>query len=165
MTQPASVQADGSLAVLWVETLSLPTAPTVAELTAGSVINLSCYLTSTGFTPSTDEQVSTDPRLCSRQTFERAGRFTDRLQLMYVYNLLSSGDNQAYLGLVYLNEGFVVARWGEPYENVVTAGDIVDVYPAQCGIQQKQPPEENSVLKVTQTIHITGPVRRDVVVV
>ena len=165
MTLPLSVPSDGYLAAWWVETMSNPAAPTLAELTAGSVVTLSCYLTGTGFQPTTDEQVATDPRLCSRQTFEKAGRFTDRLSLMYVHNPANAAENAAYLALPYLNDGFVVARWGLLAETALAVGQLVDVYPAQCGVQQKQPPEENSVLKVTQTIHITGSVKRDVLVV
>lgn len=164
MSQPISISADGSLKVAWVPTIADVENPTQAELTAGSVIDLSCYLTAGGFTPNTDEQVITDDRLCSRQTFERPGRFTDTLEVMYVHNPDSAGNNVAYTTLAYLTSGYIVSRWGVDYETAFATGDIVDVIPAQAGIQRKSPPEANSVLKVAQKIFITGEVQRDVVV-
>jgi len=167
VTQPLSVSADGNLLVKWVPTIANTLAPTAAEINAGSAVDLSCYLTGSGFGPSTDEAIVPDPRLCSRQVFEAPGRLTEMLQLGYVFNPASPADNVAYLTLIYLTLGFVVARWGIAFETAVVGGSVqkVDVYPARCGIQQKQPPEENSVLRVSQKIFVRGAVRRDVAVV
>lgn len=165
MTQPASVPADGNLKVAWVATIADPANPTAGELTAGSVVDLSCYLTATGFNPATDEQTITDDRLCSRATFERPGRHTDSLEVTYVFNPDSPADDEAYQTLAYLEEGFLALRWGVPYETAFAAADIVDVYPIQCGIQRKQPPTANSVLMAVQKLFIPSPgVQRDVAV-
>jgi hypothetical protein len=164
MTQPASFPADGSLKVLWVPTIAVVTAPTVAELTAGSVKDLSCYLTAEGFTPATEEQAISDDRLCSRQTFERRGRFQDTLDLAYIYNPASAPDNQAYIALAPGTLGYVVARWGVAFETAIAATQIVDVMPAECGIRKKQPPTASSVLTVGQKIFIRAGVQRDVAV-
>lgn len=165
MTQPVSVPADGALKVAYVPTIADTENPTVAELTAGGVVELSCYLTAGGYTPNTDEQVIADDRLCSRQTFERPGRYTDTLEIMYVHNPDSPGNNVAYTTLAYLTTGYLVARWGVDYEAAFATGDIVDVIPIQAGIQRKAPPEANSVLKASQKMFVTGKVQRDVVVV
>lgn len=166
MTQPASIAADGNLLVKWVPAIANTAAPLATEINAGGSVDLSCYLTGSGFAPSTDEAVVPDPRLCSRQTFEAPGRLTEMLQIGYVFNPASPADNVAYLTLIYLTLGFVVARWGIAYESAVVGGSVqkVDVYPAKCGIQQKQPPEENSVLRVSQKIFVRGAVKRDVAV-
>ncbi|MET7395623.1 hypothetical protein ABZS66_19245 [Dactylosporangium sp. NPDC005572] len=164
MTQPTSVPADGSLKAVWVPVLADPTNPTAAECNAGGALDASCYLTDTGFTPNTDEQAIVDNRLCSRQTFEQPGRYTDSLELGYVHNPASPGDNQAYTTFAYRTAGYIVTRWGLDFEDDIAAGDIVDVYPVKCGIQRKSPPEANSVLKVMQKMFVTGTVRRDVVV-
>jgi len=163
---PTSVPADGSLKVLWVPEIADPSAPQVDELTAPTVVDLSCYLTDDGFQPATNEEVSTDPRLCSRQVYERVGRFTDSLTLTYVYQAQAPGapDNLAFTTLRHRELGFVVTRWGTDYELPIEDGDIVDVYPAECGVQQKQPPEANGRLRVTQRIFVRGPVQRDVTV-
>ncbi|MFG2046135.1 hypothetical protein ACGFIW_01725 [Micromonospora sp. NPDC048935] len=165
MTMPNSVPADGNQAVWWVPALADPENPTVAELTAPSVIDASCYLTAEGWTPETDEQTVTDERLCSTSTYEQPGRLQHSLNVSYVHNPDSPADNELYLALTRLTTGYWVARIGVPYDQAVTAGDIVDVYPAKMGWRRKQPGTANSVLTVTQKPFITGPVVQDAVVV
>lgn len=169
MTQPVptSIPADGSVKVLWVPVIADPTAPTVTELTAVGVVDLSCYLTDDGWTPATDEQVSTDNRLCSRQTFERIGRFTDSLDIVYVYQgqALAAGDNLAFATLLHRELGNIVSRWGADYEVPIAAADLVDVAPAECGVQKKQAPEANGRLRIMQKIFIRNTVHRSVAVV
>jgi hypothetical protein len=165
MTQPTSVPADGNQLVLWVPTIAAPSAPTVAELTGVSVVNLSCYLAGNGFNNSVDEGSVDDPRLCSRQTFEQPGKFKHGLNLIYVYNPKSPTNDVARLTLVYLTTGYIVTRYGVAFETTPAAADIVDVYPAKCGKQVKMPSEDNSVLKIGQKIFITGEVEENAVVV
>jgi hypothetical protein len=169
MTQPlpTSIPADGSVKVLWVPAIADTTAPTLDELTDTTVIDLSCYLTDDGFAPSLDEQVSTDNRLCSRQTFERRGRFTYGLNLSYVYQgqELLATDNKAYATLVPGELGNVVVRWGADYEVPVEVDDIVAVWPGECGEQQEQAPEANGRLRVMQRIFIRDTVQKKTAVV
>lgn len=169
MTQPVptSIPADGSVKVLWVPTIADPTAPTVTELTDTTVVDLSCYLTDDGWQPNTDEQVSTDNRLCSRQTFERIGRFTDQLDIVYVYQGqdLAAADNEAFTTLLHRELGNIVSRWGADYEVPIAADDVVDVAPAECGVQKKQAPEANGRLRIMQKIFIRNTLHRDVTVV
>lgn len=166
MTQPipTSIPADGSLKVLWVPTIATPAEPTVDELTDTTVVDLSCYLTDDGYTPSLDEQVSTDNRLCSRQTFERRGRFTYGLNITYVYQgqNLTVNDNKAFATLRAGELGYVVSRWGADYEDAIEAGDLVEVWPAECGEQMKQQPEANGRLRIMQRIFIRSSVAKDV---
>lgn len=167
MTQPVSIPADGNLLVLWVPAIAIPAAPTVSELSAGTVIDLSGYLTGDGYSPSTDEQTVTDDRLNSRQTYEQPGRFTDSLEIAYVYRQQDAAatDNKAFVTLKRGVTGFIVERWGKAFETAVAASDVVDVKPAKCGIQRKVPGEANSILRLNQKIFITGAVQRDVAVV
>lgn len=164
---PLSIPADGSLKVLWVPAIADVTEPTLDELTDVTVIDLSCYITADGWTPGTDEQVSTDDRLCSRQTYERRGRFTDTLEITYVYQgqEMAATDNKAFSTLRAGELGFVVARWGADFELPMAVADLVDVYPAECGVQRKQPPEANGRLKIMQKIFIRSSTQRDVAVV
>lgn len=169
MTQPVpiSIPADGSVKVLWVPVIADALAPTLDELTAPEVIDLSCYLTDDGYAPAVDEQASTDARLCSRQVFERPGRFTYSLNLTYVYQGqdLSANDNRAFATLRPRELGNVVSRWGADYEDPVELGDLVEVWPSECGQQMKQAPEANGRLRLMQRIFITNLVRKDVAVV
>lgn len=165
--QPTSVPADGSVKVVFVSALADTAEPLVAEATAAGAIDLSCYLTADGLNMSTDEQTITDDRLCSRQTFEQPGRFSDAMEVGYVYdpqNAVTTED-LAYKTLKRGVKGFLIIRWGADYEAALTAGDVVDVVPVTWGIQRKQTPEANSVLKVMQKPFITGSVQRDVEIV
>ncbi len=164
MTQPASVPNDGNVKVAYVTTIANTAAPTVAELTAGSTKDLSCYLTAEGLTPGTDEQVTPDDRLCSRQTFERRGRFTNTMEIGYVHNPTSAPNNVAYTTLDPGVSGYLVVRWGTAYETAFAAGDIVDVYPITAGEQRKSPPTANSVLTAMQKLFVTNTVQKDVTV-
>jgi hypothetical protein len=164
MTSPVAVPADGNLKVYYVATLADTENPALAELNAGTSKDLSCYITSDGFQTTLDEQTITDNRLCSRATFERPGRWQKQMTLSYVHNPDSAPNNVAYLTLSYLATGFIVARWGVPYDDAWAAGDIVDVYPIQAGKPMKNPPAENTVLTVTQKMFITGESIDDAVV-
>jgi len=167
MTAPLSVLGDGNVKVSWVTTLTSQTAPAITELNAASSADLSCYLTADGLTTGSDEQGVTDDRLCSVQTFEKPGRYSDTMELMYVYQpqLPSAADNKAFFTLVHLTSGFIVIRWGKPYASAFIATDRVNVYPATCGVQREQPPEANSVLKIAQKIWVSGRVQRNVAAV
>ena len=167
MPDPISLPADGNLKVMWVPNIADVALPSAAVLNGVTSIDLSCYLTADGFTPGGDEQAITDDRLCSRQTFERPGRFSDTLELMYVYQpqALAATDNEAFNTLKHLTTGFVVTRWGKDYALPFAAADQVDVIPVQLGRQMKAAPEANSVLKVSQRTFITGTVKKDVAVV
>jgi hypothetical protein len=151
--------------VLWVPTIADPENPTATELNAGSVVDMSCYLTGEGWQSSTDEQTVTDERLCSTATYEQPGRYSDTLTVGYVHNPTSPSNNIAYTTLPRGTVGNLVTRWGVPFDQVRAAGDIVDVYPVTAGIQQKVAPTANSVLSATQKMFIKAPgVQRDVVV-
>lgn len=162
MPLPAAVVADGNLMVLFVPTIAVPSAPTVAELTAGSVVDLSCYLTQ--FAPSTNEAVVTDNRLCSRKTLENPGKQTEMLQTTYVYNPDEPTDDEARLALIEGTIGYHVARWGVPYDQAVAASDVIDVWPTKSGRQVKQEAAENDTLKITQKQFVYDEVQTDVLV-
>lgn len=164
---PQSLPADGNVKVLFVLAIANPEAPTVTELTAGTVLDLTCYLTPTGYQPATDEAVINDDRLCSRDTFEKRGRRTNTLQTMYVGRTQDAAgtDNKAYTTLKEGTKGFFVERWGQDYEDPIVATDIVNVRPVELGVQIEMQPEANSVLKFSQKQFITGPVVRQVPVV
>jgi len=166
MAEPVSNLADGMLKVLHVPAIANPASPTVAELTAGTVLDVSCYLTADGYTPGGDEATVTDDRLCSVQTFQRPGRHTDTLALRYVYRAQDAAgtDNKAFHTLKHLVTGYIVTRWGQDFEDAIAATDVVDVMPVQYGKQMKQAPEANSVLKISQTVFVTGAMQRDVAV-
>jgi hypothetical protein len=167
MTQPipASVNTNGTMLALFVPTLAnYRTGATVAELTAGAVIDLSCYLTGEGLTTETSENNVEDPRLCSKQVFENRGDFTDTMELTYVFNPASPSDDEARLGLPPGTRGFIVLRWAVDSEAPIAAGQELDIYPVEMGAQRKQTPGRNGVHRITQKPFVTGTVARDVLV-
>jgi hypothetical protein len=156
MADIPSTPADGNVKVAWVPTIASTTAPKVSELTGASAIDLSCYLSADGFTPSLDEAVISDDRLCDTETFEQPGRATRSLQVTYIDNSNTTDDNDAYETLTPGATGYIVVRRGKPYDTTFATADKVDVWPVKCGKQSDLPPEANSVLKVTQKLFVTG---------
>lgn len=165
MADIPSTPADGAVKVVWVPTIANPDAPTVAEVTAVSAVDLSCYLTSDGWTTGSDEQTVSDDRLCDTQNYERPGSSSRTLSLKYVENPGSTTDNKAYTTLTPRTTGFFVVRRGPIYSTALAAGDKVQVWPVQMGIYDWQPPERNSVLRVQQKAFVTGKVRDGVAIV
>lgn len=167
MTQPipASVNTNGTMLALFVPTLAnYLTGPTVAELTGGSVIDLTCYLTGDGLNTDTSENNVEDPRLCSKQVFENRGDFTETMELTYVFNPGSPADDEARLGLPAGTKGYIVLRWAVDSETAIAAGQEVDVYPVELGKQRKQTPGRNGVHKIMQKPFVVGAVAEDVAI-
>jgi len=152
---PESMPSDGTLKVTFVSAY----AGTAAGLTAGT--DLSCYLTSDGFDPSTDEATVVDSRLCSKQDFEQPGRVSESLEIAYVFNTIDDDEDEARQTLQRGTKGFLAVRWGLDYDDAYAASQEVDVYPITAGVQRKQKPEQNSVLKIMQKTFITAEVQRD----
>jgi hypothetical protein len=159
MADVPGTTADGNVKIAFVPTIADPAAPTATELTAVGVKDLSCYLTSDGWTPGLDEQVVSDERLCSTQTFEKRGRNSRTLSIKYVENPTEPTDNVAYTTLAPGTTGFLVERRGAAYSGAFAADDVVNVWPIEAGEYDPQPPEANSVLKVAQKAFVTGTVQ------
>lgn len=165
MTQPASVPTNGTTGAVWVEAIADIDAPELDEITAVTSLDISCYLTGDGLDPQTSEQNIEDPRLCSKQVYEQPGDFTESLEVTYVFNPASPGDNEASLTLQPGAQGFVPIRWGVDSDEPYAAGDIVDVYPVTAGQQRKQKPDRNGVHRIMQKLFVTGRVAKDVAIV
>lgn len=164
---PAAITSDGNVKVFYTPTIADPLNPTVAECTSDSGFDVTCYLTDDGWSPSTDENVVTDARLCSRQVFEDIGTYTDHLQIKYIYRQQepTAVDNKAFTVFKRGTTGFLVVRWGTAFEDDIAAADVVDVVPFTCDVQQKQPSAANEKLKIMQDLRVTNGLQRDVVVV
>ena len=167
MADIPSTPADENVSVILVQALADPDAPAVDELTGGTVVDISCYLTSDGYNPGLDEQVISDERLCSKQIFEQPGRNSRTLSLTYIDNTNSANaatDNKAKETLEPGVDLFLVGRRGVKFEPYAV-GQKVWVWPIKPGEYNDLPPEANSVLKTTQKQFVTGSVRTDVAVV
>lgn len=163
MAEIPATPADGYVAVRVLPAVANLSAPTVAEWTAG--VDISCYLTSDGYSPSVDQQVATDERLCSTQTFEQPGRVSNSLDLIYIDNTNSANedtDNIAKDTLIPGSEHVIGVRRGMPYADAAAAGQKVTLFPVKPGVYSELPGEANSVLKIGQKQFVTGPVSRSV---
>lgn len=167
MADIPATPADGNFLVLLVPAIANTSAPTVAELTAVGVVDISCYLTAGGYKPSLSEQVITDDRLCSTQTFEQKGRSQRGLDVEYIDNTNSPSAtlyNKAKDTLIPGSAQFLVTRAGKPFGDAIVAAQKVGVRPIVAGEYNDMPPEANSVLKTGQKLFVTGQTKTGVAV-
>lgn len=157
MAEIPGTPADGNVAVWLAPAIADTTMPKLTELGA-TAVDISCYLTSDGFTTSLDQQVVADERLCSVETFEQPGRVTRTLSVIYIDNTNSpneSTSNKAKDTLVPGSVHYVVVRRGKPFDEPFAAGDKVTITPVKAGEYDDMPPEANSMLKTGQKLFVT----------
>jgi hypothetical protein len=162
---PQAMDSNGSMLVLLVNAIANPGAPTIAEVTAGTVVDLSCYLTADGFTTGITENTVEDTRLCTKQVLEIPGDFTETLEISYVYNNLDEDEDEARIGLTAGVTKFIVARYGVDPEDAISVADIVDVFGFRAGKGRKNTPGRNSVHTITQKLFLNDITRHDVAIV
>lgn len=163
MTQPASVVNDGNHLLLWVPTIDDPAEPTVVELTDEAVLDLTCYLTDSGWTPGMTEERVPDNRLCTDQNYSLPGRKTFAPNIIFTSNPEEPTADEARTTLDPGTDGYLVWRPLVPYEQAVAAADLVNVYPVQVGEQEFTDPTMNTVGTVTQQLHLRPPGRQRMV--
>ena len=154
-----STPADGNTLVLILPEVADLKAITVAEATAPSVVDISCYLTGDGYSPSLDEQVVSDERLCDTETREVPGRHSRGLDLTYIDNTNSVGGediNEAAETLVPGSRHVIFVRRGLPTDTPLAAGQKYTAYRVTEGQQNELPPEANSVFKISQKQFVNG---------
>lgn len=164
MSEIPSIPSDGNTTAILAPAVA-GKAPTVAEVTAASLVDISCYLTGDGLNLTTDQATIQDERLCSTQTYEKPGRKTNTAEVTYIDNSNSEfedTDNAAAEALIEGSTHFLITRRGVPYETPFEAGQKVSVWPIQCGAPREVPPEANSVIRTTQKLFVTGEVRQRV---
>jgi hypothetical protein len=161
---PGAVATDDNLVILFVpkEGLADPTAPTVTELTAVTVKDITYDLTPTGFNHTHTEEDIEDDRLTLRDALTLAGRERHTLELQYLFG---ADDTVADAALAKGTEGFIVARYAVPYETDFEAAQIVDIFTVQAGAQRKDAPTANGRWTKTQTLRQRSRFREDVAVV
>lgn len=163
-----STPADGNFLALIVPAIADTAAPKLTELNAVGVVDISCYLTASGWKPSLSEQVITDDRLCSTQTYEKKGRSQRSLEVEYIDNTNSPNAddfNKAKDTLIPGSKHYLVTRSGMPFDDAKAVGQKFSVRPIEAGEYNDLPPEANSVLKTGQKLFINGKTQTDVAAV
>lgn len=158
---PPSTPSDGNLLVLVVPTLADATSPTVLELTAETVVDISCYLTPDGLQVTQDQAGIADERLCSTQVLSRPGSKTFGLSLRGIDNTNSELETEYNAFIESLPEGTdlnVVIRRGLPHDAAVEGTQTVRTWPVTPGMVAHDQPEANSVLTSTISTFTHGEV-------
>lgn len=167
------VSTQGNETVIYVPTLAVPSAPDISSEVGSAVataLNLGFALR--GFSPSAEQGTSEDVRLASVQTFESPGRVKPTIDdVTYVYDPQAPADtdeNAHYETLKPGVTGYLIDRRGIPATTVPAVGQLVDVYPIQCGAQRRvavDPSAEGGKFEIIQKFFITGTVLYDVALV
>jgi hypothetical protein len=161
---PTGVKAQGNIKVAFVPAIADADAPTTAEVTATGALDLSCFLTAEGFSPSVETAKGNPPRrLCTTKQYEQFGSTTYSLaDLSYVVTPQGVAESNGVLAWEKLTpntSGFFVTRYGLNAREVdFTSGQFVDVWPVTLGerLIVGDPADEFAEFMVTQSVIVTG---------
>ncbi|MGB4136420.1 MAG: hypothetical protein WA971_07645 [Microbacterium sp.] len=156
---------DGKGVVLWVPAIADPSAPTAAELSAGTVVPLTYGLygpSGYALEPTIEERNS--ERYTLDQVLTAEGRKKFKLTLLYVYNRETPTEAEGVLGVPGV-PGFVVHALGYDNGHVFEAGDkINDVVPVRTASSVDVPATANTDAHKRTVPSITGKVEQEVTV-
>ena len=161
-TVPAGLPSDGQALILFVPAIANPAAPTVSELTAGTVKKLTYSATGDGYKHDVTINKVRANRFTLPQEIQYDGTIVDDITITYAYT--NTAGDVVRLALPTGTTGFVVERWAVANETAVAAAQIVDVIPIRASIPLKDAPVRNQELTRTQVLNVTGTVFRDVTV-
>src|SRR5690606_16430275 len=156
--------SDGRSLVLWVPAIADPSKPTVTELTASGVVDLTYGLFGDGFDHQTDVTKFETTRYTLAQVLENEGTVKDSITVKYPY--MGTEQDEVRLALTRGTRGFVVERLVVPNEEEVAADQLLSIVaPVRCGLQREIPRTANTEIGKIQDLLVTGRVERDVKVV
>ncbi|MCL1871001.1 MAG: hypothetical protein FWF90_11390 [Promicromonosporaceae bacterium] len=153
-----STPADGKIKTVLVPAIANTGGPTVAEATATSAVDISCYLTPGGFAFKIDQATITDERECDTITRNAPGRKTPTLEITGIDNTNSNDGatptpadlpNDLAEALTEGSKWYAIRRRGVPYGQALAAGDVVTVIGFTVGVKSEVSAEANSVLRST----------------
>ncbi|MDR6861976.1 hypothetical protein [Phycicoccus sp. 3266] len=138
--------AQANTKLLWVPDggIADPSAPTVAELTAAGVLDLSCLVTKANYNlgPTGDESVN-DPALCADGNSSVPGN-TNYEAGMDFFRFTDTAEDKAWTTFTHKGiEGFLVERKGKRFDVAITATDEVAVYGVITGTPRNLPVPDN----------------------
>ncbi len=160
---PGSVANDDNLLILIAPKggVAAIAAPTVTELDAGTVKDVTYSLTTDGWNVERSQASSTDERLTLGEVLEQPGRKSTTLEIKYVFG---ADDDVADPLLPEGFEGVAFARYAVPYVDDTAVADKFEAIPFKAGVQRVNPPTANGNWTKTQKLFVTGPVVDAVVV-
>lgn len=150
---------EGNTKVAWVTTISNIAAPTVAELTAGT--DLSELLTKDGLSTPGSQNMVDSSTLADTFDAQRVGSWGGGISLT---GFRDAASDTFWDLAVYGTEGFLVVRRGIPYDTAWTAGQDVEVYPAEMHEPAPNNTAANEEVRSTLAMAVTSqPNKRAVV--
>lgn len=134
--RPASSKALQNTKWAFVPTIANINAPTVAELTAGTGLDVSCYLYQSSDKPTQNvNRVTSPPRVCDAAIYERLGITTYSGGVLHVawdpQGATGSAGKAAWAKFAAATTGYLVRRSGKSYSTDFVTGDYVDVIPVE----------------------------------
>ena len=134
--RPASSKALQNTKWAFVPTIADISAPTVAELTGASTLDISCYIYTSSDKPSQNvNRVTAPARVCDGAIYERLGTTTYSGGTMHVawdpQAVAASAGKKAWETLAGGTTGYLVRRSGKGYATDFIAADFVDVIPVE----------------------------------
>ena len=142
----ADLLADGNIKVTWAVTVANVSAPTVAELTAGTAVDLECLITLDGLDIKGDTASVDNTALCSTDDTEEPGRVSYNIELT-AKRKDTTLEDKAWNTLVDRAQGYLVVRRSTAATTAWTASQPCEVYPVRCGRPVMEAPEKNSAQK------------------
>src|SRR5690625_1604647 len=158
-TNVPSTPADGNIKTVLVPEVAVLSAPTVAEATAESGVDISCYLIRGGFGLTVDQQVISDERECDRITRQNAGSLNVSLEITGIDNTNTEFAETANALADLMEQGarlVAIRRRGKAFEEPLAEGDVVSVTRFNVGARREVPAEANSVLRSAWTGFVDG---------
>lgn len=155
----ADIISDGMTKIIWMTTCADASAPTVAELGAGTA--LESFVTPDGLDQSTEEARVDVSSIASTQDQEVAGRRKETVILTFK----NQGDaNAPYVTFADYPAGYIAIRQGVASTTAVAASQLFDVYTVKAGARQRIAPAPNEVLKFRVEFYSTAPLEYSAVV-
>lgn len=156
--------SDGRAKVLFVPAIADPTKPTLVELNASGVIDLTYLLFGDGFDHQTEVTKFETSRYTLEQLLEQEGTVKDTIVLKYPY--MGVAGDVARTGLVRGTLGYIVERLVVANEAELAAAQLLSIVaPVRAGLQREIPRTKNTEIGKTQELLVTGRVERDVAIV
>lgn len=157
-TNIPSTPADGNILTVLVPTVADLAKPTVAEATAATAINISCYLTPGGYALSVDQATISDERECDTIVRGVPGRVTPTLQITGIDNTNNPDvtENELAEALLRGEKWVALRRRGKPHTSPLVAGDKVTATEFTVGIRSDVQAEANSVLRSLWNTFVEG---------
>lgn len=162
--RPAASKAFQREKWVFVPTIADIAEPTVTEVTAGTVLDISCYLFASTAKPSQSTNlVTAERRLCDGADYQQVGTTTysggEMTAAFDPQAAALSDGKKAYEKFPAGTTGYLVRRLGINVQTDLAATQFVDVFPVEFGPGMPMPSSdgEEQEAVITQSFAVTGP--------